>query len=491
MTVFRRLFKIAKPYRGTMYTGLFCTAISSFLETTIISLLFAAMISVVIQKQVVSLTTSLESPQPANTPITLTAAATGTANKLYQFWAYQQGVTPAWRQLQAPSTHATCVWQPTMAGSYLLVITARDGATGKEVNTTVGYAITSGTPPAVVSPGASHPRGLLGQIVGNLTLRVTHLVEKLKLFFDRFVEHFGPTGALIVLAIIMLLVVLIKCLADAGMGYLMNRFSNQVALVLRQQLFTHLLRLSPAYFKQESTGAHVSRITGDVVALQQCLGTQLSEIISAPLSIAFALGGMFFLNWQLTLTALCLAPLIAVVMSAGGRQIRKLSTRIQERIADLNAGLVERLSLVHIIQSYVREPYEIERVGELNRHYFRDIMRSLMLTETISPGVEFVAYIGMVCGIIMAGYQVAHGNMTHTYFFAFIMMAQRGGSHFKRLSRINQVRQQALGAGLRIFDLLDIEPEIKDAPGARPLPAAEGRIIFDRVDFHYTRVIAC
>jgi len=310
-------------------------------------------------------------------------------------------------------------------------------------------------------------------------------LQHLEAFLNSLITRGGYTHALLMLAGIMLAVVFCKCFADSRQGYLMNRFANQVALQLRQQLFAHLLRLSPAYFEQESTGAQVSRITGDVVILQQCLGTQLAEIINAPVSIAFALGGMFYLNWQLTLTALCLAPVIAVVMSTGGRQIRKLAIRIQERLADLNGGLVERLGNVRVIQSFVREPYETERVFVLNQHYFRDTMRSIFLTETIAPGVEFVAYIGMVLGIIVAGIQVAHGKMSDEAFYAFLFMAQRGGSHFKRLSRINQVRQQANGAGSRIFGLLDTVPEIEDAPSARSLPHAEGHVTFDHLSFCY------
>ncbi len=372
MSVFRRIARIAKPHQRTMYEGLLCTVISSFLETVVISVMFGGMIFLVLGK-----------------------------------------------------TYAENYGGKQQALARLEVLL-----------------------------------GLLSKYAGHYVLPV--------------------------FAVIMLLVVLLKCLADSRQGYLMNRFANQVALTLRQQLFNHLLRLSPAYFEQESTGARVSRITSDVVILQQCLGTQLAEIVSAPVSIIFALAGMFYLNWQLTLTALCLAPVIAVIMSAGGRQIRKLSIRIQERLADLNAGLVERLGNVRVIQSFVRETFETKRVADLNQHYFRDTMRAVFLTETLSPGIEFVAYVGMVCGILMAGYQVAHKMMGPEAFIIFLFMAQKGGSNFKRLSRINQVRQQANGAGSRIFGLLDTVPEIKDVPQAKPLPRAEGRITFERVGFHYT-----
>ncbi len=102
----------------------------------------------------VSLTTSPGSPQPSNTPITLTAIAAGGANVQYQFWLYNPAI-PAWSQLQAYSSSATCPWTPGAPGNYLLSVTARDGVTGKEVSTMSWYGVTSGSPLTAVSMTAS------------------------------------------------------------------------------------------------------------------------------------------------------------------------------------------------------------------------------------------------------------------------------------------------------------------------------------------------
>jgi len=295
----------------------------------------------------------------------------------------------------------------------------------------------------------------------------------------------GKMEMLLLLAGITALVVLVKAACSARQGFLMHRFANLVAREVRQRLFNHLLTLSPSHFERESTGAHLSRITGDVVVLQTALGPQLAEVLHAPLTIAMALIMMFIGSWKLTLVALCLAPVIAVVMGAGGRLIRKLSIRIQERLADLNAALVERLGNVRIIQSFVRERFEAEQVGRFNQQYYRSTMRSVLLTETITPGIEFIAYLGMILGIIVGGIAVLQGHMNGQNFVFFLLVAQRAGSQFKGLSRINQVRQQASGAGVRVFELLDEEPEIRDAPDAVSLPPVEGRIIFENVAFRY------
>jgi len=303
---------------------------------------------------------------------------------------------------------------------------------------------------------------------------------------DRLVGHMGHIHLLLVLAGITAVVVLIKAGVTARQGFLMNRFANLVSREMRLKLFNHLLTLSPSHFERESTGAHLSRITGDVVVLQNALGPQLAEVLHAPLTVLTALIIMFAGSWQLTLIALCLAPVIAILIGAGGRLIRKLSTRIQERLSDLNAALVERLGNVRIIQSFVREPFESEQVSRFNQQYYRSTMRSVLLTETLAPGIEFIAFIGMILGIVVGGIAVLSKHLDPQNFVFFLMMAQKAGSQFKGLSRINQVRQQASGAAERIFELLDEEPEIRDAPDAVALPPVEGHIAFENVAFRYS-----
>ncbi|MCX6375397.1 MAG: ABC transporter transmembrane domain-containing protein, partial [Armatimonadetes bacterium] len=157
---------------------------------------------------------------------------------------------------------------------------------------------------------------------------------------------------LIVLSVISVLVVFVKCAFQARQGYLMQKFGFLIARDLRQKLFNHLLSLSPAQFERESTGGLLSRLTGDVVVLQQSIGPQISEVIQSPLTITIALSLMFALNWKLTIVVLCLTPLITGLIVMAGRKIKKLITLTQDRLAELNGYLAELLSSVHVIQSF-------------------------------------------------------------------------------------------------------------------------------------------
>ena len=387
MTVFQRLARIAKPYRGNLIAGLTLIFLSTFLETAVVTTLIATLVSLVAS------------------------------------------------------------WDPNYHHSK-------------------------------VAPGIPEQHGALTDYLIQVKTQALQ-------FISAHISITTPQEKLIVLAIATGLVVLLKCVFAGRAGYLMNRFANLMVRDLRQRLFKHLVHQPPAYFEHQTTGGQVTRITGDVVVLQQCMGPQLAQVLQAPLTIAISLSMMVFVSWRLMLTVLCIAPLIGLVMSAAGRRIRKISVTMQERLGDLNGGLIERLANIRVIQSFVRQSYEIERVQKLDLRYYRETMKSVLLAETLSPGVEFIAWFGMVIGIILGGMEVLRGSMSGQNFLLFMFLAQRAGSQFKQLSRINQLRQQANGAGDRIFATLDAQPEITDAPEAIALPPVQGHVVFEHVGFRY------
>ena len=319
--------------------------------------------------------------------------------------------------------------------------------------------------------------------------KIEHLLNQSKILFDHFVSFFAKANdrhsLLIFFAVATGLTVLIKCIFQARGNFLMNRFSNRMARDVRQQLFNHMTILPPSYYETEQTGSQLSRITNDVVMLQSCMGPQLAEVLQAPVTVVVSLAMMFFVSWRLMLVVLCIAPLVAVLVSTCGKLIRNISYMMQVRLGELNAGLIERLTNIRVIQSFVREKYENTRIAALNRTYYLETMRSVLVTETLSPAVELIAWVGMVAGAILGGNEVLNGRMSSQQFFFFVLLGQKAGSQFKRLSRVNQLKEQTYATAERIFSTLDIVPEIQDIPEACPLPPVEGHIVFDQVSFRY------
>jgi len=324
------------------------------------------------------------------------------------------------------------------------------------------------------------PRALPG---AGFSLRIMNLdlgAEIIRLFGSG-----DRVSLLIALSSISLAVVFVKCACQARQGYLLQKFGFLIARDLRRKLFSHLLSLSPAQFEREGTGGLLSRLTGDVVVLQQSIGSQVSDVVQAPLAISIALSLMLALNWKLTLIVMCLTPLVTALIVMAGRMIRKLVTLAQDRLAELNSYLAELLANVHVIQSFTREPFETEQAARLNQRYYSDSMRSVLIMEVLAPGTEFLATVAMIVGLSMGGFQVLRGNMTPEAFILFFVLAQRATTQFKRLAQLNRMIQQTSGAGERIFSLLDTAPIIRDAPHAQPLPTVEGGVRFDRLSFRY------
>jgi subfamily B ATP-binding cassette protein MsbA len=292
-------------------------------------------------------------------------------------------------------------------------------------------------------------------------------------------------GALVGLALAGLTAMFVKSACQARRLYLSQKFGLLVARDLRNRLFEHLVAQPPVFFDTRRSGALVSRITGDVGAVQGSLGPPLFEAIQAPFVLLVALTMMMSVSWRLTAATLCLAPVIAFVISRVGRRIRELAVMRQDRLASLNGYLVERLSAMRLVQASGQEGTEARRMAALNDQYHREALRSVKLGETLAPLSEFVAAAGMLAGLLVGGFAVIAGTMPAEHFILFFAVAPAASSHAARLGRIGPAHQQLAGAVLRLFELLDQEPEVRNVPGARALPQGRGRVVFEHVSVKY------
>jgi len=336
---------------------------------------------------------------------------------------------------------------------------------------------------------------LMPEINKNEPLPIPFLPENWSAQIYEFIERTpilkNPTGPdsifhlFMILILIAVIVAFIKCVMQARGAYLNNRFSARLAKELRNQLFNKMVYMPPNFYEKESSGSLLSRITGDVGNLQSLIGPQLANILQSPVTVLLSLAIMVVIDWRITCAVLVLAPLIAITSSVVGRKIKKITAQMQHRLAELNSGIVEKLLNIKVIQSFVREDYEIKKVETLNYNYYRDTMKSTMFAEVLSPVVEYLSWIGMLLGAMIGGYFVLNGLLSTDKFFFFMLLAQRAGSQFKQLSRLNQLKQQVTATGDRIFEIMDTPSDIVDANNAAELSTIIGKIEFNDVEFSY------
>ncbi len=279
----------------------------------------------------------------------------------------------------------------------------------------------------------------------------------------------------------------VKCLFDFGRGYLSQRFAQGLIRQLRQRLYEHLVRQSLAFHRSRETGDLLSRVSNDVTMIQRALAVDLPEAARGPVTIVFALGMMFSLEWRLTLLALACVPGISLVIAHSGERLRRLAREVQRQLGILNGFLQERLTGVETVQLFGMERREAEAFGRINDQNYRANLRVATVVSVLTPLVELISACGMLVLIGFAGYLTIHGPLRLPTLLAFAYIGQRLGSHLGLLGKIWLSAQQAAAAGDRVFEVLDLREEVPEAPDARPMPRITGRVTFQHVAFRYRK----
>jgi ATP-binding cassette subfamily B protein len=264
------------------------------------------------------------------------------------------------------------------------------------------------------------------------------------------------------------------------------RVGQNIVLGLRQDLFDHLTTLSLRYFSEQKAGWIISRLTSDADALSDVLSQGLTTLVVNSLTILAAIVGLFLLDWRLGLVALVILPPTLVL----GRWFQVKShaafLRVRETIAVMTAQIAESVSGMAIIQAFNRERTflaEFDRANDANRktNTYAQYLNSLFF-----PGIEGLGVVAMVCVLYVGDRLLLHGSIQVGTVTTAVFMLNMIFQPLQELSDLYGQVQSAGAAMEKITGILDTEPEIRDAPGARRV-AVDGNLTFDRVTFSYGR----
>ena len=287
----------------------------------------------------------------------------------------------------------------------------------------------------------------------------------------------------IVVSIVVVFV--IRGIAYYGQSYLMNYVGQRVIIDIRKAVFEKLQRLSMSFYDKHKTGTIMSYVTNDVSALQSAMVENVVEMITETVILVASIVMMLYLDWKLFLVTFCTFPIVLWFIDNFGKRIRKSGSRIQEVTADITSVLQEVASSPRVIKSFVREDYEIDRFDKENLNNFRANMKYAQLSSTLTPTIEFVAAVGVSIILWYGGNSVINGSITAGSLVAFLTYAVNISNPIKRLSRVIGNIQKALAAAQRVFDVLDLPEDIKNAPDAKALPKVKGDVRFNDVSFAY------
>ncbi len=274
-------------------------------------------------------------------------------------------------------------------------------------------------------------------------------------------------------------------IVDFGDLYIRHALGERVIYDLRVHIYAHLQRLSLAFFERTSTGELMSRVTNDVNSLEQFITHGVALTALDLLRLIGALGVLLALDWRLALVALGPLPFITLGLRWFNQRVRPIYRHVRDRLGDINARLQDNLSGIRVIQAFGQEKVELSNFQGTSERYYHERVEAIRAWSTFFPALRFVAALG---GVLILGFgarMVVNDQITLGTLVAFLSYITSFYEPLRRLTEVDNVFQQAIAAGERIFELLDESPEIQDAPDAVELEMIEGDIVFDDVHFRY------
>jgi subfamily B ATP-binding cassette protein MsbA len=278
---------------------------------------------------------------------------------------------------------------------------------------------------------------------------------------------------------------LVKGLADYGEAVLMTRVGQRVIADVQMALFARLMRADLAYFHAHPSGTLISRFTSDAALLRSAAANVLVGIGKDAVTVVFLVGVMFYQDWLLALVSFFVFPLAIRPIVAIGRRIRRVTANAQAEIGEFTTLLSQTFQGARHVKAYGMEQYEEQRAGGLIERLFALIDRGTRTRSRASPMMEALGGTAIAVVILYGGHQVISGARTPGALFSFITALLLAYQPLKSLANLNASLQEGLAAAQRIFEVLDVEPTIRDMAGARPLHIAGGEIRFDKVRFGY------
>ena len=264
--------------------------------------------------------------------------------------------------------------------------------------------------------------------------------------------------------------------------YLMEWVGKRVVTDLRDQLYSHFHSLSVGFFSRARTGELISRITNDILVVEQAVSQVVTDIFLQPVSILFMLVVVFAMEWRLALIVFVVFPLIFLPLMSLGRRIRRKSDRIQSLLANLTAIIQETFSGIRVVRAFGMEKYEIERFQKENSKVFSMGVRLVRSFALVRPMIESVGAISVAMTVILGGEVF---KMDLPYILGFCTGIFLLYDPARKLGQVNNYLQMGTAAAERIFSILDTRPAVVESPQAVAIPRMSGSIRYDGVSFAY------
>lgn len=287
------------------------------------------------------------------------------------------------------------------------------------------------------------------------------------------------------IAVLLIIFTAVKGVAEYFSSFLMARVGQSSVLKLRQDLYSHVLAQSASFFERHRTNYLVSRLVTSAAAIEVAVTATLRDMLRETFTLIAFLAASFYYNWRLTLGALLIAPIIAVLTARFGRSLRNLARESFEGNKRLTDTAQEALANQNIVKAYRAEEHERGRFSAVAREIVRANLRSAKIASLSPPTIEMIGVIAVVVLLFFGQREIMAGRMNAAQFLTFLFFLFRSYDPMRKLSRLQNSMEQALAAARHVWEVMDEHAEIPEKQNAVELKPLAREIELRDVSFGY------
>jgi subfamily B ATP-binding cassette protein MsbA len=305
-------------------------------------------------------------------------------------------------------------------------------------------------------------------------------------WFNDFIYIGDKIEILVKICLIILIVFFLKNVFGYLQAYYMAYIEYASMNELRNATYKHLHKLPLNFFKKEKVGNIISRITNDISRIQESISATFSNLVKEPFTIIVFLAIAVSISWELTLMAAIILPVSMLAIGWVGLKVRAQSTTVQEKLADITSVLQETISGVKVVKAFGMEQYENKKFVAETKSFLKVVLKVVRIRNSSSPVTEMISVIVGAVIIYYGGVLVlSESSLSASLFMGFLLAIFQMMRPIKELSTVNNRIQEASAAADRVFEIMDIIPDIKNKPGAKTLKGFKDSIVFENISFKY------
>ena len=306
----------------------------------------------------------------------------------------------------------------------------------------------------------------------------------LRNLFGSVLGH-GGVSVLYFAAIAVVVVAVVGAISSYTEDYLTAKVGQWVMHDLRHDLYHHIQRLALLDYDRQKTGDLLARITSDIDAIQDFVSSALLGIVIDIVTLAAMLSVMFYLDWHFTLIALAVTPMLFIEVYSLTRRSKKARRAVRKKEGEIISVAQESLTSMRVVKAFAQEDYEEARLEKETLESIDLALRARRIKARLSPVVDVIVAVGTAIVLWYGARLVLTGELTAGALVIFVMYLGKMYKPMRDLSKMADVTSKAMIGIERVNEIINIESQVRDLPGAKPASRLQGSIEFQHISFGY------